>query len=220
MIRYREYGETEWERLSMRRGRLLLPSPRFRLRDLCNPTDDEVAAAIRYVPRHFAGDIKQKYGTIETLTVTNLHGLASSSTFQAGWTSAYVDNTTNVNVNSVAYGQVTSGTTPTAGSVRCYAYAFDGTNSLTFTSAGTPGTEGALTITGSEQLDGYLILLWSESINTTTNVVYPMPPRSIRQAFGFEPRKWALYVSHNSVAALKTVSGNAFYVDHEIGQYT
>lgn len=212
MIRYREYGESTWRRFRTE----LLAEPR-RLR---NPTDDEVADALRFQPRHYAGDIKQKYGTIETLTVTNLQALASSSNFTAGWTSAYVDNTSNLNLNSVAYGQITSGTTPTAGSVRCYVYAYDNSNSLTFTSAGTPGTEGALTITDTEMLDGFLVLLWSSDVDTTTNDVYAMPPRSVRQAFGFMPRKWALYVSHNTVAALKATSGSSFYVDHELRQYT
>jgi hypothetical protein len=166
-----------------------------------------------------AGDIKQKYGTIETLTVTALQGLASSSSFLSGWTSGYVDNTTNLNVNSVVYGQIVSGTTPTAGSVRVYAYAFDGTNTPDLFSSGTEGTEGAATVTDSEQLDASLVLLWSSSIDTSSDQPHPMPPRSIRQAFGFMPRKWALFVAHDTVAALKT-SLNAIYVDHELGQYT
>lgn len=166
-----------------------------------------------------AGDIKQKYGTIETLTVTNLHSLASSSTFQSGWTSAYVDNTSNLNLNSIVYGQIVAGTTPTAGSVRVYAFAYDGTNAPSFHSSGTPGTEGALTITDGEQLDATLVYLWSSAIDTTTNDTYTMPPRSIRQAFGFLPRKWGIYIAHDTVAALKS-SGNAIYVDHELAQYT
>jgi hypothetical protein len=39
-------------------------------------------------------DIKLAYQTEQTMTVTNLHSLASSAT--AGWQSAVVDNTTNL----------------------------------------------------------------------------------------------------------------------------
>ncbi len=219
MIRYREYGESHWEVLHTRRGRLFLPTPRLSCRDLWNPTDEEVARAIRSIPPHFAGNIQEKYGTISTFTVTNLQSLASSSTFQSGWGSAYEDNTTNLNINGVVYGQITAGTTPTAGSVRAYTYAYDGTNAQTFSSAGTPGTEGTLTITDSEQLDAFLTLLWESDVDTTTNDVYTMPPRSIRQAFGFMPRKYAVYIAHNTVATLKS-SGNAMYADYELNQYT
>lgn len=170
-------------------------------------------------PGYFA-DIKQKYGTVETFTVTNLQSLASSSTFLSGWTSAWIDNTSNLNLNSAVFGVIASGTTPTAGSVRVYAYPAGGSDGLSapsIFSSGTPGTEGAATVTDSEMLDSFMVQLWSSSIDTTTNDNYPMSHRSIRQAFGFLPRKWALYVAHDTVAALKS-SGSAFYVDHELLQ--
>lgn len=167
-----------------------------------------------------AGDIKQKYGTSEAPTVTNLQSLASSSTFQSGWTSAWIDNTSTLALNSMAMVAITAGTNPTAGSVRVYVYAEfpDGTDPDLF-SSGTEGVEGAVTIHDAEQLSASFVLLWSSDIDTTTNDVYTMPPRSIRQAFGFMPRKWAFYIAHDTVAALKS-SGNAIQVDHEIAQYT
>ena len=43
-----------------------------------------------------AGDIKYKYAAASTaVTVTNLHSLASSSSWIAGWTSNTVNNTSN-----------------------------------------------------------------------------------------------------------------------------
>lgn len=185
------------------------------------PSDEEVIRLIRSVPLHCAGDIKRKYGTALTLTVTGLASLASSSTFLSGWTSAWQDNTTTLADDYLVSGQVTSGTTPTAGSVRVYAYAqhSDGSTVPAINSAGTAGTEGAFTITDSEMLDASLVLLWSSSVDTTTNDVYTMPPRSIKQAFGAVPRKWALFVAHDTVAALKS-TGNAFYADPILYQYT
>lgn len=194
---------------------------RFDLNDRLDVvTDAEVVAAILSIPLHRAGDLKQKYGTAEAPTVTNLQSLASSSTFLAGWTSAWIDNTSTLALNSIVTGSIVSGTTPTAGSIRVYAYAEfpDGSDPDLF-SSGTEGTEGAATIHDSEQLDASLVLLWSSSVDTTSDQHHPIPPRSIRQAFGFMPRKWALFVAHDTVAALKS-SGNVIHVDHEIAQYT
>lgn len=164
--------------------------------------------------------MKNKYGTAEAPTVTNLQGLASSSTFQSGWTSAWIDQATALALNSIVTGSIVSGTTPTAGSVRVYAYAEfpDGADPDLF-SSGTEGVEGAVTIHDSEQLAASFVLLWSSDVDTTTDQHHPIPPRSIRQAFGFMPRKWAIYVAHDTVAALKT-SLNVIHVDHEIAQYT
>lgn len=167
------------------------------------------------------GDLKLKYGTPLTLTVTNLQSLASSSTFLAGWTSAWIDNTSVLADDYLVTGNIAAGSSPTAGSVRVYAYAqhSDGSTAPDLFSSGTEGTEGAATVHDTEQLDSGLILLWASDIDTTTNDNYTMPPRSIKAAFGAVPRKWALFVAHNSVAALRS-SVNAFYADPILHQYT
>ncbi len=169
-----------------------------------------------------AGDIKSKYGASPlTLTVTNLHSLASSSTFQSGWTSAWIDNTSTLAFDYLVSAAIAAGTSPTAGSVRVYAYAqhSDGSTAPDLFSSGTEGTEGAATVHDAEQLDASFVLLWSSSIDTTTNDVYTMPPRSIRQAFGEVPRKFAIYIAHDTVAALRS-SVNAVYADPVLAQYT
>jgi len=161
-----------------------------------------------------ASDFKIKYGTALTPTVTNLQSLASSSGFASGWTSAWIDNTTTLALDYLITAAIAAGTTPTAGSVRVYAYAqhSDGSTAPSIFSAGTPGTEGTATVTDVEQLDASLVLLWSSSVDTTSNDIYSMPPRSIAQAFGYVPRKFALFIAHDTVAALKS-SGNAIYAD-------
>lgn len=167
-----------------------------------------------------AGDIKLKYGTALTPTVTALNGLASSSTFLSGWSSDWIDNTSVLALDNLVSAAIVSGTTPTAGSIRVYAYAEqpDGTDPDLF-SSGTEGAQGAVTIHDSEQLDASFVLLWSSAVDTTTDQAHPMPPRSIAQAFGQVPRKYAIYVSHDTVAALKTTL-NAVYVDPVLNQYT
>ncbi len=169
-----------------------------------------------------AGDLKIKYGGSPlTLTVTNLQSLASSSTFLGGWTSAWIDNTSVLALDYLITANIAAGSSPTAGSVRCYAYAqhSDGTTAPDIFSAGTEGSEGTATVTDSEQLDASLVLLWSSSIDTTTNDNYTMPPRSIAQAFGCVPRKFAIYIAHDTVAALRSTV-NAAYADPILGQYT
>lgn len=166
------------------------------------------------------GDIKAKYGTALTPTVTALNGLASSSSFLAGWTSDWIDNTVVLALDNLVSANIVGGTTPTAGSVRVYAYAEfpDGADPDLF-SSGTEGVQGAATVHDAEQLDASFVLLWSSSIDTTTDQAHPMPPRSIAQAFGQMPRKYAIFIAHDTVAALKTTL-NAVYVDPVLSQYT
>lgn len=168
-----------------------------------------------------AGTFTTGYGTALTPTVTNLQSLASSSTFIGGWTSNWIDNTTVKAVDYLVTANIAAGTTPTAGSVRVYAYAqhSDGSTAPDLFSAGTEGTEGTATVHDTEILDSGLVLLWSSAIDTTTNDNYPMPPRSIRQAFGEVPRKFAIFIAHDTVAALRSTL-NAVYLDPIIPAYT
>lgn len=165
------------------------------------------------------GDLKLKYGTALTPTVTALQSLASSSTFVSGWTSDWIDNTSVLALDYLVSAAFELGTTPTAGEIRVYAYAEhpNGDDPDLFGS-GTEGSQGAVTVHDTEMLSG-LVLLWATDTDTTTNDPHEMPPRSIRAAFGEVPRKFALYVAHNTVAALRS-SGQAVYADPVLQQYT
>lgn len=165
--------------------------------------------------------IKQSYGTAAAFTVTNLQSLATSALRTAGWTSAWVDNTTTLALDYLVSGQFTVNTTTApldAKSIEVYAYAsYDGTVSPDLFSAGTEGTEGAATVHDEEQRDCGMVLLWSCKTDASTGDVYSMPPRSIRQAFGFVPRKWALFVTQDTNQALHS-AGNALYYDPQLLQ--
>lgn len=171
-----------------------------------------------------AGDIKLKYGTPVTLTVTNLHSLASSSTNLAGWTSGSVDNTSNLNTDFLVGGEfkVNNSSAPTvATSIKVYAYgAYTSTPVWPdIFSSGTEGTEGAATVHDEEQRDNGLRLLWAGVVDTSTGDVHSMPPTSIAQAFGNVPPLWALWVVHDTGVALHS-SGNALYHQPVMMQYT
>lgn len=214
MLRHLQPVE-RWER----RGQLWLPNHELRrapLKRLDPPWNPRQ-------PWYFAGDIKGKRGTPVAMTVTNLHSLASNSTFTTGWGGPWVDDTSILALDYEVSGQIVAGTTPTAGSVRVYVYALhaDGSTAPDLFSTGTEGTEGSgVVIHDTEQLDASFILLWSSAIDTTTNDVYTMPARSIKAAFnGVIPLKWALFVAHDTVAALKS-SGSAFSYTPHLNQYT
>jgi hypothetical protein len=164
--------------------------------------------------------LKQLYDTLLTLTVTNLQTLATSSTRTAGWTSAWIDNTTLLALDYLISGalKVNNGVAPTTlKSLEVWAYAKHGTVTPDLFSAGTEGTEGTATVHDEEQRDCGMVLLWSATNDAGTGEVYTMPPRSIRQAFGYVPRAFALFVAHDTGQALHSAD-NVLYADPQFEQ--
>lgn len=92
-------------------------------------------------------DIKEAFQAEQTMTVTNLHSLASSAT--AGWTSGYVDNTSNLYLDALVAIHIAAVNTAPANDKAIYVFAYGSTDGSIFTSTGTSGgtvgTEGALT---------------------------------------------------------------------------
>jgi hypothetical protein len=135
----------------------------------------------------------------------------ASSAVDVGQASTSVDNTTDLAVDSLVGGKITVGTTPTANTrIEVWAYgSYDGTTY----DAGVSGTDGAFTATNLKTLFRLLTII--PNIAVTSNVAYAWGPFSIAQAFGGTmPRKWGIFVTHNTVAALNATPGN-----HEV-KYT
>lgn len=171
-----------------------------------------------------AGDLKLKYGTAVALTQTNLDGIASSATWVAGWTSGQIDNTTELADDYMVSGtfQVESAGIA-AGVILVLAYAaFDATPTWPdLFSAGTEGTEGTATINDTEVRDAGFVRLAAIVTDATASRNYPFAPVSIRDAFGFVPPYFAIYVAQSSGAALETTGDpNKVYVLPIKGQYT
>ena len=160
------------------------------------------------------GAVTTSYRAAADLTVTALHSLASSQTWVAGWTSGTIDNTSNNDLDKgiTAKFTVASASMNTTGEIRVYAYTMlDDTNWALNASAGTPGTEGALTILDTEQRDSQLFLLWSTATDSGTGEVHYMPLTSVAKVFGFLPRKFALFIAINpttTTTAGLAASGN------------
>ena len=158
------------------------------------------------------GDIKFVYGSEVAMTVTNLHSKASSAT--AGWTSASVDNRTNLFKDALVCVHIAAVNTAPANSKAFFIFAYSATNNGTpdytttgATSGNVPGTEGALTfpdVTANPQL---LPLLFAMPY-VGQNIAHVSPVLSVASAFGgILPPYWGIAILNHSGMTL-AASGN------------
>jgi len=156
-------------------------------------------------------DVKTAYTTENTMTVTNLHSLASSPT--AGWTSGVEDNTATKYIDAIVMVVLDPANTAAANSKAFFIYAYGGTatGDLTTTAAasgGTPGAQGALTFPDvTTNPIGLPVLGIMPYLNA--DVVQKSKPMSICRAFDvlWLPAFWGVAVVNHSGAAL-AASGN------------
>jgi hypothetical protein len=173
-----------------------------------------------------AGDIKLQYVASVAPTVTNLHSLASSQTWIAGWSSGSVNNTSNEYADYLYGGTFTThASNRQAGSIFVYVLAaLNDTPTWPATSSGTIGTEGALAFTDTEELDSLGRLLTVLTVDNTASAIYTFPPTGIAQLFGgVVPPYHALYVAQNcstTTTAGFASSGSAIYYTPVVYQYT
>lgn len=172
-----------------------------------------------------AGDIKLKYAASSTLTVTNLHSLASDQSFLAGWSSASVSNTTNLYTDYLYGGTFTThASNRQAGFIYVYVIAsLNDTPTWPATASGTIGTEGTLSFTDTEERDSLCRLLTSIIVDTTGSAIYTFPQTGIAQLFGFCPTHHALFVTQNATTTTTAglaSSGSAIYGTGGYFQYT
>jgi hypothetical protein len=174
-----------------------------------------------------AGDIKLKYPAASTaVTVTNLHSLASSQTWIAGWGSNSVNNTSNVYEDYMYGGTFTThASNRQAGSLYVYVIAaLNDTPTWPAVSSGTLGTEGAIAFTDTEEIDCLGRLLCVLTGDNTASAVYTFPPTGIAQLFGgVVPPYHCLFVTQNlstTTTAGLAAAGSAIYYTPITHQYT
>ena len=173
-----------------------------------------------------AGDIKDKYVASSALTVTNLHSLASSQDWSAGWTSASVNNTSNCYLDYMyGFTFTTHASNRQAGSINIYVIAaLNDTPTWPATASGTIGTEGALSFTDTEERDSLVRFLGSITVDNTASAIYTFPPTGIAALFGGEiPPYHAIYIAQNcstTTTAGLAASGSAVYQTPKLKQYT
>lgn len=172
------------------------------------------------------GDIKSKYAASSSLTVTNLHSLASSQDWTAGWTSASVNNTSNAYLDYLyGFTFTTNAANRQAGVINIYVIAaLNDTPTWPATASGTIGTEGALSFTDTEERDCLCRLLGTLTVDATASAIYAFPQTGIAQWFGgVMPTHHAIFIAQNcatTTAAGLASSGSAVYQTPVFGQYT
>lgn len=173
-----------------------------------------------------AGDIKLQYVASVTPTVTNLHSLASSQDWTAGWTSNSVSNLTNEYMDYMyAFTFTTHASNRQAGSINIYVIAsLNDTPTWPATASGTIGTEGALSFTDAEERDSLCRLLGSITVDNTASAIYTFPQTGIAALFGgVVPTHHAIYIAQNcstTTTAGLAAAGSAAYYTPVVYQYT
>lgn len=152
--------------------------------------------------------VTPSYATPAAITIS-LASLASSSDWTAGRESDAVDNSTNKYVDALVSGKVRVGTTPTINTfINIYIYA-QHDDTPTYQDV-FDGTDSAETVTSAGVLAGVVKLLGSLFVSaTTTDRDYFLAPTSVAQLFGgVLPKRWGLFVAHNTGVNLNSTGGN------------
>jgi hypothetical protein len=145
------------------------------------------------------------YAASSAVTIA-LASLASNSGLTTGVESDAVDNTTNKYLDFLIAGKVTTGTTPTAGTIGIYAVGIsDDTNWPDVFD----GTGSAETITSADIKNAICRPVIEMVADTTSNRTYPFGPVSVASLFGGAlPKKFTVFAAHSTVAALNATAGN------------
>lgn len=160
------------------------------------------------------------------LTVTNLHSLASSTDWTAGWCSASFNNTSTKYMDwLIGVTFTTEATNRQAGYINIYIVpALNDTPTWPATASGTIGTEGALSFTDAEERDSLCELLASITVDTTASAIYAKLCGGVAARFGgVLPAYFAIFVTQNcttTTTAGLAASGSAVYATPMIGSYT
>lgn len=136
------------------------------------------------------------YGTRTTITIT-LASLATASYRESN----EVDNTTARYLDVILAGKITTGTTPTAGTIYVYVWGGDGT----IRAAGVSGSDAAWTAAGE---DAQLRLAAIIPTDATSNHVYEFLAPLAQYFGGAMPPKWGCVVYHDTAVALNATAGN------------
>lgn len=151
-------------------------------------------------------DVKLSLPASSDLTVT-LASLATSSTLVAGRESTAVDNGTNLYLDYLLGGKITTGTSPTAGEIRVYVYG-SVNDTPTFPDV-LDGTDSAETMTTTDIRDSSLILAAVMATDTTSDQTYWFSATSVAALFGGSiPDQWGVWVTHDTAVNLNSTGSN------------
>ena len=146
-------------------------------------------------------NFKLAYAAAAAMTIT-LTSLATSSTWIAGRDAVAIDNSTTRNIDSEITARIAVGATVTA-DTEIRVYGVQALNPDTPTWPDTIlGTNAAVALTSTYTRDGGIKpLLGATAVAATANVVYPIACLSTAQAWGKEPKRWTVFVTHNTTGS-------------------
>jgi hypothetical protein len=150
--------------------------------------------------------IKVAYAASSNLDVTNLHSIATSSTWLGGWESALIDNTTNLYTDYRVTAKITvAAASLSAGEIRLYLVGMLDDSTWPDVFDGTQSTE---TVTDSEMRDAICRLGAFTVTDTTNSDVYYLDCPSVAAVFnGNLPAKFVVFITHSTGQNL-AASGN------------
>lgn len=155
-------------------------------------------------------NIKSEYNASSSLTVTNLHSIATSSTWIAGWDSGLIDNSSNKFLDYLISARIALGNSATAGQIRVYVVAMLDDSTWP---TGFDGTESTASISTTTLRDSFakLAIAADTRADPGTDDVYELGPVSVASLFGGVcPAKFALFITHSTGVNLAS-SGSTVY---------
>lgn len=156
-------------------------------------------------------DIKLKYGNSSALTISPA-SLATSATLLVGVESNAVDNTTDRYLDYLLTGKITTGTSPTDFTeIRIFVVGLQNDSTWPDPFDGTASSE---TIAHNRIRDQICRVAAPLLVDGTSDRAYPFGPISVAGLFGGTlPKKFVVFITHNTGVALNATAGNhAVYI--------
>lgn len=153
-------------------------------------------------------DFKTQYGTAWVDLTITLASLATSATKVAGAESTAVDNSSNLFLDALLGGKITTGTSPTdAKTIEVWVYG-ENLDDDTYNDV-LDGTASAETITSVNIKNSALKLAAVMATNNTSDRTFFFGPISVARLFGgVMPRKWGVFVTHDTGVNLNATGSN------------
>lgn len=151
--------------------------------------------------------VKTAYASSVNHTIT-LASLATDTNLLAGRAGTAIDETSNLYIDELLAGFISTGTTPTtAKEIDVYVYA--SVDDVPTYPDGITGTDANKTITTANILNSGLKLAASITTTATSNEKSYFGPISVASLFGgVLPKKWGVFVVHNTAVNLNSTGGN------------
>lgn len=149
---------------------------------------------------------KLAYSSSAAVTISPA-STATSGTLTAGVESDAIDNTSNLYIDYLLAGKITTGTSPTNDThiqVCVVGIMDDSTWPDVF-----DGTSSVETVTMAKIKNSICKVVADMTIDGTSNQAYPFGPVSVARAFdGTMPKKFVVFVTHNTNVNLNSTAGN------------